>query len=80
MAYFQPSVRGAQVHNLNPALCHLIPEPVEAQIKVLHATMVLRVLRHRERREVVDAQLGGGGDLIAKLSEQIAQPEHLLPT
>ena len=52
-------VRSAQMHNLNPSLGYFVPEPVEAQIEVLHAPMVLGIFRNRESREVVDVECGG---------------------
>ena len=65
--------------HLDAALGYFIPEPVEPQIEVLHAAMMLGIFRNRERREVVDPELGGLGDLVPELREQVAKPEDLLP-
>ena len=64
--------------NLNPTLRYLIPKPVEAQIKVLHPAMVLRIFRNRERREIINPEPRGCRNIKSKLREQVPQPEHFL--
>src|SRR6266487_4967336 len=59
-------------------LVYFISEPIEAKIQVLHATMVLRILSHRESRAIVNVESGRGIKGVAQLCKQIAQPEDLL--
>src|SRR6266487_4858521 len=59
-------------------LVYFISEPIEAKIQVLHVTVVLRILSHRECRAIVYVESGRGIKGVAQLCKQIAQPEDLL--
>ena len=69
---------GRNILQLNVPILHMGPEPVVTKIKVLHASMVLWVLANSNSRLVVYAQGKRSIKVVAKLTEEVPQPQQLL--
>ena len=69
---------GRNILQLNVPILHMGPEPVVTKIEVLHASMVLWVLANSYGRLVVYAQRKRSIEVVAKLTEEVPQPQQLL--
>ena len=68
----------AQVLRCDDSCIHCVSQPEEPQVQVLHATMVLGILCHRQRGLVVNVELGRRGHRSAHFAQEVAHPHDLL--
>ena len=62
----------------NRSLLYLVPQPVETKIQVLHAPMMLRILRYLQCGLIVDVEHRRRVEFVAERMQQIAKEENFL--